>query len=78
MDGLIVLSCSLTLQLYVKEEGGRTWVKLPMDSSSLKYNSASVLSVLPEMCSQGRHKKLSDFDDHLNDISRYVRPDLSL
>ncbi|KAL3140444.1 hypothetical protein ABBQ38_004703 [Trebouxia sp. C0009 RCD-2024] len=54
------------LQLYLKDEGGRTWVK----GSSLKYDSGSVLSVLPEMCSQGRHQRLSDFDDHLNDISR--------
>lgn len=51
----------------MKDEGGRNWV-----SSNLKYDSGSVLSVLPEMCSQGRHQRLSDFDDHLNDISRCV------
>ena len=47
-------------------------MKSPLDSSSLKYDSGSVLSVFPEMCSQGRHKQLSDFDDHLNDLSRLV------
>lgn len=56
----------------MKDDGGRNWVKAPLDSSSFKYDSGSVLSVLPEMCSQGRHKKLSDFDDHLNDISRFA------
>lgn len=58
------------LQLYTKDEGGRNWVKSSIDSSNLKYDSGSVLSVFPEMCSQGRHTKLSDFDDHLNDLSR--------
>lgn len=60
------------LQLYTKDEGGRNWVKSSIDSSNLKYDSGSVLSVFPEMCSQGRHTKLSDFDDHLNDLSRSV------
>lgn len=65
------ISSFFILQLYVKDEGGRNWVKAPLDSNSFKYDSGSVLSVLPEMCSQGRHKRLSDFDDHLNDISRF-------
>lgn len=63
---------SLMLQLYLKDEGGRNWVKSPMDSSSLKYDSGSVLSVFLQMCTEGRHTKLSDFDDHLNDLSRLV------
>ncbi len=62
----------MMLQLYLKDEGGRNWVKGSMDSKNLKYDSGSVLNVFPEMCSQGRHKKLSDFDDHLNDLSRWV------
>ncbi|DBA99170.1 TPA: hypothetical protein ACH3X3_011792 [Trebouxia sp. C0006] len=59
-------------QLYLKDEGGRNWVKSPTDSSSLKYDSGSVLSVFLQMCTEGRHTKLSDFDDHLNDLSRLV------
>ncbi|DBA95771.1 hypothetical protein WJX77_000427 [Trebouxia sp. C0004] len=57
------------LQLYVKDESGRNWVKSPVDSS-LKYDSGSVLSVFLQMCTEGRHTKLSDFDDHLNDLGR--------
>ena len=60
------------LQLYLKDEGGRNWVKSPMDNNSLKYDSGSVLSVFLQMCTEGRHTKLSDFDDHLNDLSRLV------
>ena len=69
------LPCSLlpiALQLYVKEDSGRSWNKASADSSKLKYDSASVLDVFHEMCGQGRHRQLSDFDDHLNDLSRSV------
>ncbi len=65
-------ACFLMLQLYLKDEGGRNWVKSPMDSSSLKYDSGSVLNVFLQMCTEGRHTKLSDFDDHLNNLSRLV------
>ena len=61
-----------TLQLYNRDEAGRSWTKLATDSGNLKYDSASVLDVFQEMCRQGRHRQLSDFDDHLNDLSRLV------
>lgn len=64
------------LQLYLKDEGGRSWVKSTLDSSSLKYDRGSVLNVFPEMCAEGRHTKLNDFDDHLNDLSR-LSPELT-
>ena len=59
------------VQLYLKE-GGRNWSKLPAEGN-LKFDAAGLRDVFLELASQERHRKLSDFDDHLNDITRSAR-----
>lgn len=55
------------LQLHVKE-GGKTWTQLP--PSSLSGDFDSVPREFLTLHGEGRHHKLVDFDDHLNDISK--------
>ena len=63
-----MLMLYLLLQLYQKE-AGRNWTRNPSDSN-LKFDAAGLRDVFLELASQETHRKLSDFDDHLNDITR--------
>lgn len=69
LQSWVLIILILYLQLYQKESG-RSWTKT--SNSSLKFDSSDLHNVFIEMASQERHRKLSDFDDHLNDISRSV------
>lgn len=60
-------TCDL-LQLYQKESG-RSWTKTSTDGN-LKFDATDLRAVFVEMTTQERHRNLSDFDDHLNDITR--------
>lgn len=61
----------MMMQLYEKE-AGRSWAKATSDNS-LSFNPIDLRAVFVEMAGQERHRKLSDFDDHLNDISRSAK-----
>lgn len=56
------------VQLYQKE-AGRNWSKA-LAQGNLKFDAAGLRDVFLELASQERHRKLSDFDDHLNDVTR--------
>ena len=54
-------------QLWVKD-GSKGWSR--GSTSELHYSGAEVAKLFADFHSVGRHHKLYDFDDHLNDITR--------
>ncbi|BDA40952.1 ER membrane protein complex subunit 8 [Coccomyxa sp. Obi] len=66
LPGLAEHKAADLLQLWVKD--GRGWVRLP--SSKLKADSGGLADLYMEMLLQGKHSQISDFDDHLNDLTK--------
>ena len=60
MKGIILM------QLWVKD--GRGWVRSA--ANRLKADSGGLADLYMEMLLQGKHSQISDFDDHLNDLTK--------
>lgn len=55
------------MQLYIRE-GQRNWQQVPDGIKTP--DAAAVPKLFLDYFGEGRHRELTDFDDHLNDISR--------
>ena len=63
------LNVACDAQLWTKD-GSRGWSLAA--AGSLQGESGTLPQLFLDFHGQGRHYKLIDFDDHLNDIKRYV------
>lgn len=58
---------SPVFQLYSSD--GRSGWLLSTETDPLKLHSAGLVSQLEQYTAEGRHRKLVDFEDHMDDIS---------
>ncbi|EIE26459.1 chlorophyll antenna size regulatory protein [Coccomyxa subellipsoidea C-169] len=66
LSGLAEHNSTDILQLWVKD--GRGWVRSA--ANRLKADSGGLADLYMEMLLQGKHSQISDFDDHLNDLTK--------
>lgn len=58
------------MQLWTKEGGAKGWSRAGSGAGARLHAAAGAAPLFMSMHGEGRHTRLHDFDDHLNDLSK--------
>ena len=58
------------VQLWTKEGGAKGWSRAGSGAGARLHAAAGAAPLFMGMHGEGRHTRLHDFDDHLNDLSK--------
>ena len=62
------------MQLWTKEGGAKGWSRAGSGAGARLHAAAGAAPLFMGMHGEGRHTRLHDFDDHLNDLSKCASP----
>ena len=62
------------VQLWTKEGGAKGWSRAGSSAGARLHAAAGAAPLFMGMHGEGRHTRLHDFDDHLNDLSKCASP----